>query len=679
FLGYREYDVVRKGGSELLCAVEDSGMGLLRGREKGKARDLKTLAAHYMPQSVSVDALILTKTNARATVHRPGYMDYIGVLSFDKDGTPVREERFLGLYTSSAYNRRPWEIPLVRERHEHVMERSGLSPTGHSGKALRHILETLPRDELFQSNEDELFNTATGILGLQERVRSRLFLRRDRYGRFYSALVYIPRDRFNTEVRRRIEALLKDALDGDHIDTTVQVGESPLAQLHLLVRPKSGEAVEVDAGALQDQLASIVRNWQDDLREELSASEGEEQGLLLAKRYGRTLPVGYIEQVTPAIAAGDVRNLAALSGSDDLRLSLYRAPRAGEGLRFKLYRLGDDIPLSDALPMMENLGLRVLSEHPYRIDLGDRIAWIQDFEVQAARADLDVANVGASFADAFAHVWRGQAENDGFNRLVLAAGLTWRQVAMLRAYCKYLLQVGVPFSQAYVEATLARYPLMARLLVELFEARFDPATGSESKAEIQLGREAFARQLEALAGGDAVTMAILEPVLQARAAARERQVEAARTALFGLMDRVASLDEDRILRSYIGVMDATLRTSYYLNVRNRARADGGPRDYVSFKLDSSRVPDLPKPRPYREIWVCGPRVEGTPLRFGPVARGGLRWSDRREDFRTEVLGLVKAQMVKNTVIVPVGSKGGFYAKQLPSPAMDRDAWMAEGI
>ncbi|NUS39067.1 MAG: NAD-glutamate dehydrogenase [Lysobacter sp.] len=680
FFGYREYEVKGKRGEEMLCPLETSGLGLLRGMERGRARPLKSLSAHYMPQSGSVDALILTKTNARATVHRPGYMDYIGVLSFDKEGRPVREERFLGLYTSSAYNRRPWEIPLVRERHEHVMERSGLSPTGHSGKALRHILETLPRDELFQSSEDELLQTATGILGLQERVRSKLFLRRDRYGRFYSALVYIPRDRFNTEVRRRIEALLKEALDGDHVDTTVQVGESPLAQLHLIVRPKSGEAVAVDAGALQEQLASLVRNWQDDLREQLAASEGEEQGLLLAKQYGRVLPAGYIEQVTPAVAADDVRHLAALSGGDDLRLRLYRSPRAGEGLRFKFYRLGDDIPLSDALPMMENLGLRVIAEHPYGIELGEgRTAWIQDFEVEAARPDLDVANVSASFEEAFARVWRGEAENDGFNRLVLAAGLTWRQVAMLRAYCKYLLQVGVPFSQTYVEATLARYPLMARLLVELFEARFDPATGSESKAEIQQGREAFARQLEALAGGDAVTMGILEPVLLARSAARERQVEATRGALFGLMDRVASLDEDRILRSYIGVMDATLRTSYYLNVRGAARADGGPRDYVSYKLDSSRVPDLPKPRPYREIWVYGPRVEGVHLRFGPVARGGLRWSDRREDFRTEVLGLVKAQMVKNTVIVPVGAKGGFYCKQLPSPAVDRDAWFAEGV
>jgi len=680
FLGYREYDVVRKGGSELLCAVEKSGLGLMRGKEKGRSRDLRTLAAHYMPQSGSVDALILTKTNARATVHRPGYMDYIGVLQFDKDGRPVAEQRFLGLYTSSAYSRRPWEIPLVRERHDYVMRASGLSPDGHSGKALRHILETLPRDELFQASEEELLRIATGILGLQERVRSKLFLRRDRYGRFWSALAYIPRDRFNTEVRHRIEAMLKEGLGGDRIDTNVQVGESPLAQLHLIVRPRSGEAAaDVDIAALEAQLAEIVRNRQDELRERLVASEGEERGLALANRWGRALPAGYIEQAGAGVAAEDVKCLAALRDASDLRISLYRA--ADGGLRLKFYRLGEDIPLSDALPMMENMGLRVITEHPYRLaaaDVDGVVGWIQDFEVEAVRADLDVDRLDESFEDAFGRVWRGDAENDGFNRLILGAGLDWRQVAVLRAYGKYLQQVGVPFSQAYVEETFNRYPLLARLVVELFEARFNPATGRQDKAAVKRGQDALAAQLDALAGDDA-TRALLKPVVEARAGDRERQVEATRAALLGLLDRVASLDQDRILRSFIGCIDATLRTSYYIEYRDGLRADGGPADYLAFKFDSARVPDLPKPRPYREIWVCGPRVEGVHLRFGPVARGGLRWSDRREDFRTEVLGLVKAQMVKNTVIVPVGSKGGFFCKQLPDPAVDRDAWFAEGV
>ncbi len=675
FLGYREYEVVRQGKEDVLCAVSGTGLGLLRGEERGKPRAVSTLGAHNVEGGGAADALILTKTNARATVHRRGYMDYIGVLSFDKSGKPVREERFLGLFTSSAYNRRPWDIPVVRRRYEHVMDRSGLPTDGHSGKALKHILETLPRDELFQSSEEELFRTSMGVLGLQERVRSRIFLRRDRYGRFYSALVYIPRDRFNTEVRLRIETMLKEALNSDHVDSSVQLGESPLAQLHIMIRPKpvdghSGTMAEVDVAAIEAQLARIVRNWADDLRDALIARHGEGKGLPLANAYGRALPAGYIENVSAEVAANDVENLAALAGPDDLRLSLYCSQQGG--LRFKFYRQGDDIPLSDALPMMENMGLRVISEHPYRIEAAGSVFFIQDFEVEYPRS-LEVSEIDVDFEEAFAAIWRGQAENDGFNRLILAAGLSWRQVAMLRAYCKYLLQVGVTFSQAYMEQTLSRYPLLARLLVELFEARFDPTTGKESKAEIRAGMEKFQAQLERLTAGDAALAAAVAPVIDARAGKRDAQAQVARDTLRGLMDRVSSLDEDRILRSFMGAIEATLRTSYY-----QAGRGGATTGYVSYKFDSSKVPDLPKPRPYREIFVCGPRVEGVHLRFGPVARGGLRWSDRREDFRTEVLGLVKAQMVKNTVIVPVGSKGGFIVKRPPA-AGDRDAMQAEGV
>ncbi|MBB1089226.1 NAD-glutamate dehydrogenase [Lysobacter sp. SG-8] len=672
-LGYREYEVVRQKGVEVLRAVADSGLGLLRGGDLGKPRLLTSLAAHYMPQSGAVDALILTKTNARATVHRPGYMDYIGVLDFDASGKPVREQRFLGLYTSSAYTSRPWTIPLVRERHDHVMRRSGLAPDSHNGKALRHILETLPRDELFQSTGDELLHTSMAILGLQERVRSKLFLRRDRYGRYFSGLAYIPRDRFNTEVRHRIEAMLKRMLHGEHIDTNVQLSESPLAQLHMIVRPKSGEAIQIDHAAIESELAQIVRNWQDDLRDALVRRHGEQAGLHLAQRYGRALPAGYIEHSGVGAAVNDVEHLAGLEGPDDLSLSLCRSHPGEGGLRFKFYRQLDDIPLSDALPMMENMGLRVIAEHPFRIVPDETPLYIQDFEVETLAGDIDVSDLDEAFEEAFAHIWRGNAENDGFNRLILAAGLSWRQVAMLRAYCKYLLQVGVPFSQAYVEQTFARYPLLARLMVELFEARFHPHTGGESKAEIKAGMERFRAQLERLAQGDAATLTALEPVIDARTGKRERQLEATRKALLALLDRVSSLDEDRILRSYMGVIEATLRTSYY-----QAGAGGAEKGYVSYKFDSTQVPDLPKPRPYREIFVCGPRVEGIHLRFGPVARGGLRWSDRREDFRTEVLGLVKAQMVKNTVIVPVGSKGGFICKR-PPPNGDRDAVFAEGV
>ncbi|WP_149193572.1 NAD-glutamate dehydrogenase [Luteimonas suaedae] len=676
FLGYREYKVRKQRGEEVLCAVENTGLGLLRGKDAGKARALSTLAATTASKGGAIDPLILTKTNSRASVHRPGYMDYIGVLSFDRHGKPIAEQRFIGLYTSSAYNRRPWEIPLVRNRFEHVMSQSGLRQTGHSGKALKHILETLPRDELFQSSAEELHGLGTGILHLQERIRSRLFLRRDRYGRFYSILAYIPRDRFNTDVRLRIEGMLKEALQADRVDTSVQLGESPLAQLHLIVRPRSGVTDGIDEGELDAALASIVRNWQDDLRDELVERHGEAEGLMLANRYGRALTANYIEQATPAIAAGDVANLAALRTPEDLRLCLYCAPRQNQGegpLRLKLFRQRRDIPLSDVLPMMENMGLRVISEHPYRIEVEGEALYIQDFEVEVAAVRPDIEEVSDDFEDAFAQLWRGGAENDGFNRLILGAGLTWRQVSMLRAYCKYLLQTAAPFSQSYVEETLTRYPLLARLLVELFEARFSPATGRESREEIEQGAARLEAQFETLAGGETSVLATLRPVVAARRGDREQQYQATREALKTLLDGVASLDEDRILRSFIGAIDATLRTSFYQRGK-----DGDDKDYVAYKFDSARVPDLPKPRPYREIFVYGPHVEGVHLRFGPVARGGLRWSDRREDFRTEVLGLVKAQMVKNTVIVPVGAKGGFFVKRPPAGG-DRDAVLAEGI
>ncbi|MDH5833784.1 NAD-glutamate dehydrogenase [Luteimonas kalidii] len=675
FFGYREYQLRSKGGDELLVPVEGSGLGLLRGGE-GKGRPLKSLAAHRMSNDGQAESLVLTKTNARSTVHRPGYMDYIGVLGFDAQGRAVSEQRFLGLYTSGAYNRRPWEIPLVRERYEHVMSESGLKPTGHSGKALKHILETLPRDELFQSTADELYRLATGVLGLQERVRSRLFLRRDRYGRFYSVLAYIPRDRFNTEVRRRVEAMLRRVLHADHVDANVLIGESPLAQVHLIVRPRSGERFEVDQAQLERELAVIVRNWQDDLRDELVARHGEEQGLALAGRYGRALPAGYIENATPAIAATDVERLAALGGGNDLQLSLQQSPHAmpGEGaLRFKLYRQRGDIPLSDALPMMENLGLRVITEHPYRIEVDGAPVYIQDFEVESNVAGLDVERAGSDFAEGFARVWRGDAENDGLNRLILGASLGWREVALLRGYARYLQQAGVPFSQSYVEDTFARNPLIARLLVELFEARFDPGVGREAKSGLASATARLAGHLQALAGDDAIATAAVQPVVDARGAGREARYEATRGAIKALLDTVSSLDEDRILRSFMGLVDATLRTSYY-----QRGGDDDFKETIAFKFDSARVPDLPKPRPYREIFVYGPRVEGIHLRFGAVARGGLRWSDRREDFRTEVLGLVKAQMVKNTVIVPVGSKGGFIVKRPPAGG-DRDGLFAEGV
>ncbi len=675
YFGYREYRVIRDGDDEVLKAVDGSGLGIMRGKELGVApRSLKTLVATDLDKSGSVGALILTKTNARSRVHRSGHMDYLSVLGFDSDGRPVVERRFLGMFTSSAYMTQPREVPLVRRNYESIIRRSGLKRDSHSGKALRHILDTLPRDELFQCSADELYDIAMAVLDLRERARTRLFVRRDRYGRFFSVLAYVPRDRFNTDVRERIEALLRETFRGERIDSTVLLDESPLARVHSIVRPKPGDHPVYDSAELEARIAQIVRNWQDDLREILVARHGEERGLKLSVRFGKALPAGYIERVTPQNAASDVELAAALVDADDIQLNLYRSQRHADALHFKVFRLGGDITLSEVIPLLENLGVSVLTENLYEIARQQSPITIQDILVRPLRLDFDLENVRLPFQHAFERIWRGDAENDGFNRLVLAAQLDWRQVSVLRGYGKYLLQTGVPFSQAYMEQTLISYPDICGLLVELFEAKFDPDRKSSGKAAIEQARARLRAEMVALMPADvqAANPALIDTLLASREADRDVQIETIVASIRILLERVASIDEDRILRGFMAVIRATLRTNHY------QMRDGRRHAYTSFKFDPAQLSELPKPRPYREIFVYSPRVEGVHLRFGPVARGGLRWSDRREDFRTEVLGLVKAQMVKNTVIVPVGSKGGFFVKRPPING-DRDAVLAEGV
>jgi glutamate dehydrogenase len=679
FLGYREYEVTDADGDRVLRAVESSGLGILRGRERSLApRSLRTLAASELPQSGSTDAIILTKTNARSHVHRTGYMDYIGVLQFGADGRAVAEQRFLGLFSSNAYMARPQDVPLVRHKVEAVLARSGLKRDSYSGKSLRHTLETLPREELLQSSEDELFATAMGILELRQRAHTRLFMRRDRYGRFFSCMVFVPRDRFNTSVRERIENLLGAALHAEQSDSSVQMGEAALARLTIVVRPKIDDQPVYDLAELERGVASIVRNWHDEVRDALVQQRGDHEGVVLANRFAKALPAGYVEEVSPAVAAEDVYQLSLLEGDSALRMSFYHPPKAPESLRFKVYRSGGDIALSEVLPQLENLGLRVLTEHVYDIP-GDARRSIQDFEVQpVGKLTFSVEQVGTLFENAFEQIWRGNAENDGFNRLVLGAKLSWRQVAMLRGYCKYLLQTAATFSQAYMEDTLNRYPAVAGLLVELFLAKFDPRRETLSTDELKVAGATLTTEMQALipANVQAAHPALIDDLSAALSRPRDEQIQVVESAIAVLLENVASLDEDRILRSFVGLIRGTLRTSFF------QQWNGAYRDYISYKLDSHKIPELPKPVPYREIWVCAPRVEGIHLRFGAVARGGLRWSDRREDFRTEVLGLVKAQMVKNTVIVPVGSKGGFFVKKPPTPtgsSGDRDAQLAEGI
>ena len=632
FLGYHEYDLVKEEGEDGLQRVPGTGLGILRDTDPDPAIVKLGRQARELAREKTI--LVLTKANSRATVHRPSFLDYVGVKRFDEAGEVVGERRFLGLYTSSAYSARPDEIPLLRRKVRMVRERSGLPPGSHADKALVEILETFPRDELFQVSDDELFEIAMGILHLGERPRVRLFVRRDRFGRFLSCLVFVPRDRFNTQVREGIQDVLQETFAGTCAHYDVRLSESVLARLHYVIHTKPDEEVpDFDVREIEARLVEVTRSWVDDLLDALVEQLGEEQGTELFAQYREAFPAAYREDFTPAAAVLDIQRMERLDPAGDLELALYRPLEASDDFFvLKLLRSGRPILLSDVLPLLEDLGVKVYDERPYEIDrAGPADAWIYDFGLTSRDGPIDLDEIGEAFKDAFSQAWRGEIEVDGFNRLVLRAGLTWREVAMLRAYAKYMRQTGTTFSQRYMEETLGNHASVVRKLVELFQIRFEPE-GADGRA----------------ADGEGLARLIEQEI-----------------------DAVPSLDQDRILRGFLRLVQATVRTNYF-----QVDAGGRPKPYLSFKLDPTLVPDLPLPRPEYEIWVYSPRTEGVHLRGGKVARGGIRWSDRREDFRTEVLGLMKAQMVKNAVIVPVGAKGGFVVKR---PPPDRDALRGECV
>jgi glutamate dehydrogenase len=665
FLGFRAYDILTEDGEEVLRAVPGSGLGILR------AGDERTISVSFaqLPPAVrrlarAKSLLTLTKANSRATVHRPSYLDYVGVKRFDAAGEVVGEWRFLGLYTHTAYSASPWEIPVLQRKAQRVVERSGLPTGSHDHKALVDILETYPRDELFQSSEDELFETALGILHLGERRRVRLFVRRDAFGRFLSCLVYLPRERFDTENRQRIQEILQQAFAGTSVDYTTRVSESVLARLHFVVYTEQGTAPEFDVAEIESRLASVTRAWTDDLRDALSEQLGEARAGPLFERYGEAFPGAYREDFTARQAVHDIERIERLDPDGDLGMSLYVPLESTlDHLAFKLVRTGRPTLLSDVLPLLENMGVRVSDERPYEIKpAAGPPVWIYDFGLRHdGAAELHADDVRETFQDAFARTWRGETENDGFNRLVIAARLTSREITILRAIAKYLRQAGSTFSQAYMEDALFAHADVARGLVELFQARLDPvlvgarpesAEADSDRAKIPEGGRIRGRDQSSTERADA------------KARSLERELESA-------IDAVESLDQDRILRGFLRVVRAVLRTNYFQT------DDGGhAKPYLSLKLDPDLVPDLPEPRPMFEVFVYSPRVEAVHLRGGKVARGGIRWSDRLEDFRTEVLGLMKAQTVKNAVIVPVGAKGGFVVKRPPAGG-DRAALLDE--
>ena len=582
--------------------------------------------------------LQLARYSRRSRIHRPAYLDLVVIKRYDDQGQVCGEYRFYGLYTLPVYSERLERIPLLRRKLSRLLASSGFNPQGHSGKTLVQILHELPRDEVMLASDDELMQLARGVFGLQERRCTRLLMRRDPCGKFASFLYFVPRDSFNTELRQQVQGMLADALNTREIDFTTYYSESILARVHFVARIQPEALNALDFAAIERDVVAVSRSWSDDLHQALIDEYGEARGNSLSNRFRSACPPAYRQHFSPAKAVFDLGHLESLNSERTIGMSFYRQlEQSRDELRFKLFQRDTPLVLSDAIPVLENLGMRVLGEHPYRLDAADGSAyWIHDFTLSCPQADsIDINEVRDIFQDAFAAIWSGKAENDAFNQLVISAGLSWREVAMLRAYARYNQQTRFGFSQSYMATTLVRHAHLARLLVAFFRARFEP------------GRQGSERS-------NAVSERVQQSILDA-------------------LEQIENLSDDQILRRFLELMQATLRTNYF-----QLGEGCQPRDYMAFKLSPAAIANMPKPRPAFEVFVYSPRVEGVHLRGGKVARGGLRWSDRLEDYRTEVLGLVKAQQVKNAVIVPLGAKGGFVAKQLPING-SREEIQAEGV
>ncbi|MHA2938308.1 NAD-glutamate dehydrogenase [Vibrio sp. RC27] len=636
FLGYKEYDLVEEKGETYLSPTKTPGLGLFSNKERVRKVNLADFSDLARKEATKPYLLILTKGNGQSHIHRPAYNDYVGIKKFDKNGKVIGEHRFTGLYTSSVYNQTVGSIPLVREKVGRILNSSGYLKGSYAYKAFHNILENYPRDELLQATEEELLDVGMGVVQMQDRDLVRLFIRRDPFGRFYSCMVYIAKERHTTELRRNTQEILAQCLgSNDVVDYTVNFSEGSLARTHYIVRVANNDC-EFDAKEIEQNLKEASTNWDDRLRHAIHSDVGETKGLVLTKQYTNAFPRSYKEAMLPSTALADIEQLEALSDDNKLGMLFYRPQEESVDsklVKLKLYHKREPIHLSDVMPMLENLGLKVIDEAPYEIEKSnDESYWILDFSM-LLKSDqvLDIAKSRDRFQQAFAGIWNGSIENDGFNRLVLSASLSAREVTILRAYARYMRQVRFPFSQQYIEDTLYHYPKLATLLVKLFNARFEPGLSKRDELQTKM-----------------------------------------RNTLIEQFDRVESLDDDRILRRYMEMIDASLRTNYFQN-----DSIGNNKPWLSIKLDPKSIPEIPAPVPAYEIFVYSPDIEGVHLRGGKVARGGLRWSDRQEDFRTEVLGLVKAQQVKNTVIVPVGAKGGFVCKKQPL-LTSRDEIFAEG-
>mgnify|MGYP003385215932 FL=1 len=638
FIGYRSYDLANDTKTGLCQLIPKAGSGLGSFRDDNCSPHSllpTTLSQHQSALALVPEMLVMTKSTSRSTVHRPVNFDYLGLKRFDDQGNVVGEDRFFGLYSSAAYTARIDEIPLLRRKAQDLRERIELLPNSHKGKALQHILNHYPRDEMLQASVDELYPIIRGVIETQERHHLRLFLRLDTYGRFATALVYVPRERFNTQFRIKMQAILMHEFNGTSVDFNVMFSEQPLARIQLTVHGKDIHNTAYDIDDIEQQMRDSMLSWTDHLHHALNNKQGEAKGNKLFKQYALAYPLAYQENFSAQVAVMDLMRLQKINADNPLSTYLYRSlNQDDQSLSFKVFGHGKAKALSDVLPILERMGVKVINAHPYSIKSNSGSnQWIIDFVIQIdAQVNLEGANVKERFQEAFGQIYSGRVANDRFNSLVLAANLTWQQVILVRAISSYLHQIQVPFSQTYMQSTLMRNAGITHTLVRLFEARFNPLAQADTSTITQLQED------------------------------------------IGLaLEQVSNLDEDRIVKYFLACIMSMLRTNYY-----QTDSNGQAHQYLSCKLDPSHIPGVPLPLPKYEIFVYSTWVEGVHLRGGKVARGGLRWSDRKEDYRTEVLGLVKAQMVKNAVIVPLGAKGGFVCKQLPT-TQDREVLMAEVI
>lgn len=642
FLGAREFRLQGNVESGELIPVDNSGLGLMRDPAMQVLRrgsELVAMTPEVRRFFFEPTPLIITKSNVVSRIHRRAHMDYVGVKIYGADGRPTGELRVVGLFTTAAYVQSPLQIPILRHKVENVLTASGHPPQSHAGKTLLNVIETFPRDELFQIAAEDLSRWTAGIVDLELRPRVRVFARADRFDRFVSVLLYAPRDRYTTTVRERIGAYLSEVYKGHVSAFFPHFTDGPLVRVQFIIGRREGPTPSVDPEIIEDGIARIVRTWSDHLLELLAAS-GEESQALISK-YGNAFPAGYTETFPTERALEDINRIERLGADRPLAIDFYHEPDAPNGrVRVAIYRFDAPMRLSERVPVLENLGFSVIDERSYRLtpqfEAGRREVVLHDMVLESQDGATLDGRTHRRIEECFLAIFVGRSDNDSFNRLIVSAGAEWREVATLRAYAAFLRQLGSPFGLRYLADTLHRHAGVSRDLLELFHIRFNPDSGGDPA-----GRKAS------------------EAPIRAR--------------IEGALASVPSLDEDRILRQFLALVDATVRTNFYQ--RDEA---GAPPEVISFKLSSRDLAVAPHPRPFREIWVYSPRVEGVHLRFAPIARGGIRWSDRAQDFRTEVLGLAKAQQVKNAVIVPAGAKGGFLPKQMPRTPT-RDEMQREGV